>query len=115
VIRSKLSRHFGTIACAALLGFVGSVHALPSADQPQAVLEADSSVTGSRQLPGRYEDDDVCSAAAIDRSNCGADDPAGSTVATATDTGSAPESQTYALMLAGLGAAGFLARRRQSL
>jgi MYXO-CTERM domain-containing protein len=109
-----LSRYLSTVAGAVLLGCLGSVHALPSADRLPPAIAADSSATGSHQLPGRVEDDEVCVAGAIDRSNCGVADRAKPAV-DATDTSTAAESQTYALMLAGLGAAGFLARRRQPL
>jgi MYXO-CTERM domain-containing protein len=81
-------------------------------DRLRPAIAADSSVSGSHQLPGRYEDKEGCTAETIDRSNCRADDQA-VTAVDGTGTTDAPESQTYALMLAGLGAAGFLARRRQ--
>jgi hypothetical protein len=113
LICSKLSRYVGTVAIAVLLGCANAAYALPSADRLQPVPEAQSSNAGSHQPPARY-DDEVCAAGTIDRSSCDLEDRATSAVET-TDTGGAPEPQTYALMLAGLGAAGFLARRRQPL
>jgi hypothetical protein len=114
VIRSKLSRSLTIIAGAVVLGCMASAQATGHVDRSQRALTADSNVTDSRHLPGRDEDDDVCTAGVIDRSDCSVEDKSGS-AADAKGTTDAPESQTYALMLAGLGAAGFLARRRQPL
>ena len=93
---------------------MGSAQATGHVDRSQRASTEYSNATDGRQSAGRYEDDDICTAGTIDRSDCGADNQAASAV-DATGTSDAAESQTYALMLAGLGAAGFLARRRQSL
>jgi len=114
VIRSKLSRSLTIFAGSVVLGCMGSAQATGHVDRSQRAFAADTNATDSRPFPGRYEDDDVCTAGVIDRSDCSVDVQHGSAV-DATGTTDAPESQTYALMLAGLGAAGFLARRRQPL
>jgi MYXO-CTERM domain-containing protein len=109
-----MSRRFSSVAIAVLLGCVGTAYGQPATERLQSAIAAETTDPVSHPPTGRYEDDEVCAAGVTDRPACDAADQAAVAVA-ATDTSPAPNSQAYALMLAGLGAAGFLARRRQSL